>query len=69
MIETQTLHYVVRVAGDQAAFEYDTFDEACDAVILGVPNGVEFVVGRVLDVRFDVLVRATKSTNRPFCTS
>jgi hypothetical protein len=65
MLNPSVLHYVVTVAAEQRSREFATFDEACDALVLDVPYGVSFEIGRVLAIRTDLLVRATKMTARP----
>jgi hypothetical protein len=70
MPRTPSVHYVVTSGRDGRVREFDTLDEACDAIVLQFPVGVDFTIRRVIDARVqEVVLRATKSTTRQLYAS
>jgi hypothetical protein len=65
MRPAENVHYVLTADSDAEPHEFDTLEDACDAVVLRLPVGAAFTIRRIrARGAQEVVLRATKSTIR-----
>ena len=65
MTRASEIRYVLELDSGDGVGEYETLDEACDAVVLQFPLGAGFRISRVDERRrSELILQATRSTTR-----